>query len=754
MSDIPIEGKLKPLVVGAFVADASDVEVSGGGSVQAALDGVATSTEAIQDIVGTMVDNNTEVGLTVAYDDGAGKLNFTLDFQRLFSGPSSVFQGQATLAYNTGTTGPGRVLIYNGTNPSTINRQIFFPAMSDPAQVGSFWVIQNTSPQSIELRPASGAAFRTGVASLTVQSGQAMLLFAQSFDAGGNDLYDAFLLGGTIGGSAGASGEGSAGVLAGTAIDIRVVNTTGGQLNAGTPTRVAARGGQMGISAASNGNIPNSWCTAGGADSELVTARLFGLIPDAPTWGTDDLGTFEPLAAGTRLYYDAVNHRASTISINAQGNSRAEFGEVATSIQVTPAEITRTPGTDYSFLNQGAVDGVSNTTNVFIGTGASTFTLPTEEGGGVIIPSQTRIVVESGGGVVVTIAPGAADVMVLRSNPATTYTNASPLVLSETSVAQARVIEWNDTLSRWEAYDNREDIIRTTFFFSGSDFNDDRVSQQTFLVQLIAQNALNTTEVLEYNPRIPVTVAARTLGTPNAIYHITGSTDNNRTITVNSGSLFGFPANQSVAQFMVYNDSDTYWVRVINHADNGNFGGVGDTEFWMAPQEHRRFNVVFDGVGGYTVVPEGRVAYPFTLEAGLFGGAWTVAGDNDIPTTGANTIFTIPVGNTDRMQVTRSCDLQDVRLDMQWLFTGTAAADFAGLLMRTPAVHLNRSGSNVQSGHDSSLVNLAGSKAEYHQEFREVAMSAGQYIHLTGVDLTDVTGVTLRLRGEIVVKDD
>ena len=41
-----------------------------------ALEGASVDTEAIQDIVGGMVSDNTETDITVTYDDGTGKLNF------------------------------------------------------------------------------------------------------------------------------------------------------------------------------------------------------------------------------------------------------------------------------------------------------------------------------------------------------------------------------------------------------------------------------------------------------------------------------------------------------------------------------------------------------------------------------------------------------------------------------------------------------------------------------------------------------
>jgi len=41
-----------------------------------ALEGASVDTEAIQDIVGGMVESNTETDITVTYDDGTGKLNF------------------------------------------------------------------------------------------------------------------------------------------------------------------------------------------------------------------------------------------------------------------------------------------------------------------------------------------------------------------------------------------------------------------------------------------------------------------------------------------------------------------------------------------------------------------------------------------------------------------------------------------------------------------------------------------------------
>jgi hypothetical protein len=197
--------------------------------------------------------------------------------------------------------------------------------------------------------------------------------------------------------------------------------------------------------------------------------------------------------------------------------------------------------------------------------------------------------------------------------------------------------------------------------------------------------------------------------------------------------------------FEVSNTSDTYYIKVVNSA--GNMEGVGGDTIWLKPGELRRFRVVRDG-GSYYLVPVGRVSYNLEADQRLLNSAWTVA--NGLPTDLVEPVS----GNTERLGFKVPCTLEGADLSISWLFTGTAAADFASLATLGPSLDFKVDGSTEHAGHDAFLVNLTGAETNYHMQVGDTALTANQYITTGGTDLTDITGATVKLTGEIVLKEE
>ena len=75
-------------VVAALTAG-SNISIAGDGTITATDTNTQLSTEQVQDIVGAMVSSNTETGITVAYEDGDGTIDFSVT-------PSSIGLGNVT----------------------------------------------------------------------------------------------------------------------------------------------------------------------------------------------------------------------------------------------------------------------------------------------------------------------------------------------------------------------------------------------------------------------------------------------------------------------------------------------------------------------------------------------------------------------------------------------------------------------------------------------------------------------------------
>lgn len=198
--------------------------------------------------------------------------------------------------------------------------------------------------------------------------------------------------------------------------------------------------------------------------------------------------------------------------------------------------------------------------------------------------------------------------------------------------------------------------------------------------------------------------------------------------------------------FNVSNPHDTNWLKVVN--SNGNFKGMATDTLWLAPGELKKFILVRSG-DDYFIYPVGRVAYNFEAESGLLvPNNWTLSTIYGLP----SDLIKLKEGGTNQIEFKIPGVITGLTVDLMWNFNGTAAADFASLLVRTPSINLRKNGTASLAGHDSSVMNLAGAKVGYHQEFGPMTIAADDYLDVTGTDLTDILGTTLTLRGEYVLK--
>jgi hypothetical protein len=87
--------------------------------------GTGATPEEIQDVVGLMVDGNTESGITVSYDDTAGKLNFSILIDAAANVPALRRLGTYNTAPVAGYAAPNDLFLSGGTSGSIPMLNVF-----------------------------------------------------------------------------------------------------------------------------------------------------------------------------------------------------------------------------------------------------------------------------------------------------------------------------------------------------------------------------------------------------------------------------------------------------------------------------------------------------------------------------------------------------------------------------------------------------------------------------------------------------
>lgn len=280
---------------------------------------------------------------------------------------------------------------------------------------------------------------------------------------------------------------------------------------------------------------------------------------------------------------------------------------------------------------------------------------------------------------------------------------------------------------------------------------DIEANQLNTLVKNLADSALFRSNV---GSMIAVSYALTsnyTASTPNVVYDAQGLPNNTRTFTINQRSQWtDLGAANLTIRFQVRNSSSTYWLKVLNHASNGNFANMDHDEFWIQPNEVREFLITDNGTT-MQVEPVGPISYTFRANSpDLSGAVWTITDSRNMP---SEIMVTPSSGNADRIEFKMPCILKHLRLSMEWGFTGTPASGFGQLAVLKPAARLMRSGAQVEYAHEALVENLLDYVGETHHEFAFVTLTANQYIHFRDNGVTKVEGVILNLFGEMVLKE-
>ena len=454
-----------------------------------------------------------------------------------------------------------------------------------------------------------------------------------------------------------------------------------------------------------------------------------------------------PLTNGTVIYWSSgiISEKGYFTTDEASGANNQAATVISSSWKLPSVSRSTTLVVD----TQTEFDALVSTTQVF--TNNSELQIPDiAEGSQEVTPvvgSQFIIAIANGAGTA-TLRPRGVSTFTYNS---TTYTNASPLVLDGSNGDQYIVVTVG--ANSYTGGDLNKGGINTLTWFNSNDHN-----ERTIINAVFANGAsigTNSADIstLENWPLITVNNADYNGGGTNARKNVVVTMDSlsqDRTFTLGAYADYGLTGQQTL-RFKIHNTSGTYWVEVINHATNGDFAGMGVDRFWIGPNETREIVIELNG-GSYQVYPMGPVTYDFAYDFSLWNGTgggytWTQAG---LPLPSG--LIEIDPSRQERLNLPLDCAIEALRLDGNFIFLGTAAADFASLATLNPSVQLEKSGLSVETFHPASLTNLANSQCAMHNELDIVVANAADYLELQGVSFTDVNMATATMRGTIVLK--
>lgn len=478
-----------------------------------------------------------------------------------------------------------------------------------------------------------------------------------------------FLVGGSVGGS-GASGSSQE--------QQNVFGDTGGTgfVLTATNSSTALKHGDVvavphNIIKATPAEVVDGMIVGDTEASATGMAKMWGDIPDIQIRTISGGYVSDAMSIGDDLYLSRGTGEDAMVMNNDDAGAHSKFAEVTGSRQTVPnaAAANRPLGTNVSFSNSTEFDDDRNSTVTFTGTGTNDYELPSFSVASVNVGDVLVISIPSGQ-TITAYGDTTGGTLDLRDQDGNQYTSTNKL--SVTSKRKFIASSEEGVGSYWLALETDQDIVLHSLYFDSRNYNSRLTASQVYQLTVQVGGFNNRLAVIE-EPLIVPTGATYIASTKNVIYQASPTSNTSHTITLNQGSVWNLTSNKT-AQFKVFNASNTYWMRVINNAAFGNFVGTDVDTIWIAPQEDREFFIHYNG-SSYLTHVVGEVAYDFAFEGGLFTGSgsepsWT-AQNTALPTE----IVEIPSGNTDRIQFKQNCEIQQGRLDCQFLYTGSTPAD-------------------------------------------------------------------------------
>jgi hypothetical protein len=616
-----------------------------------------------------------------------GETPLTPDFVRSAGNNDGSFQhsvtGSGTTAFNRDYPDTYINMENANTSPNSINTYSLPPNGTAGLMDGRGYFIQNIGPGRSGIEPESGATLfvdgvaRTGVIDTPLQQSFMVLWNATDsrWDATTFDrlLFSASGSGGSAAGAGGSSDEVMADSGIRTARNEDTVAVVAGD-------GIAVRGidGAQSFTKAGQGSelFLNGFALTDTGVNENTQYTYFGPVVPPEIYTGPNAATGELLSANDPVYWNATDSQVWTID---ESGAHGEVGKVLTSdwlFETTPFNA------DVDIDSQADWDAVISKAHIKTG-GNIHFDLPdTREGSSeaTVVPGQQIIVhIPQGNGTAGIGVRGGE----LRPAPGTTgtvYTPGSRLGMTGVAAAEYTVLEAGAP-GVFYYYPLNTKGIRTSFHFSSL-----RYLMNTFNSVLYSHTVsiqANTQARVEIqNPnRVRVTSTNRSLST------LLGEGDKHIVAESSGDATWSFPATSAgipdnrIQRVTVDNSKRSDPILVVN--DGGNYQGMEVDRIIVMGGEVRQFLLLKNGTA-LEATPVGRVAYRFKAEAGVLGGPtlWTLQ-------TGLNTpsqLIEVPTGDTDCVQMKVAGSVENILVSGDFAFTGTAAADFASLALRTPGL--------------------------------------------------------------------
>lgn len=675
----------------------------------------------------------------------------------------------------------------NGDTPSTWRRDMgtTIDMRSDNSTVG--YELANPATNGISIADGEGYTFRhtTGTNSVTI----APFAATNRFFIGGTEYTNAspynlplnnsvvvlyntttnrwegrtfsFLLpvGASGAGAGGASGSTGGSEMGSMLTQGVYVNESGEDLVAGDGVHLDALDGSRAFTKGSiaDDNQLRGFLLEDVANNSAGTVSLFGNTPmpviSRSTTAGARIGA--PLTAGTRLYWDegpigfkgfvTIDDQASEVVPNYQ------VGRVLDSSWLYPTdEFT----SNRIISDQAGWDNAINKVHVKNFVGGGEIEIPDLAEGSseaTAVAGQRLIVHVANGGGDVSIRPrGASTIAPHSSTTGSTYDNSTPLPITGGNSDEYIIIEVNAAANSYVSYALNSGGLNTNVFFDPLDYVRRRLAGQVSSLSATVDTNSADIDNLENDVVIPVVVASYTASIQNVMYIVNPTSNTSNTITIAGTANWTVQANRTI-RMRVRNSSNQFWLKVDKGTGFNEFEGTSIHELWMAPGETWEFLIWNDG--SWHIEKPGRIAYDFEFENGVFTGSGspTWAAPVGIPTLPTE-IVEVPGANQDRITIKYDAVIQNCRLDTQYSFSGTAAADFASLVSLTPSLNIRVNTTTVGALPDTTVPNITNGKAHVGQEVKMFPISANEYINLTGTDFTDINALSTSIRGSIVVK--
>lgn len=567
--------------------------------------------------------------------------------------------------YNRSDVNPANNEGYVIRNTASINWQIFGFASNNVLYV-------------------SGTLYTSASPLLLPPNNTAVILFNTSNNRWEGRLYPFLLPVGasSAGGASGSSGDSpSSNIGYYREYALATMNRSGADITMGTFVNLSGRENSIASIPASLSNPVSGIAMSNAADNEMLNVLLIGDTEGSPVWqgGTNSEQNYTNLTDNQEIYYDSTNNRATTEASGTGGIIRVRIGNIQDTVFTLPTEIGHTAGTndnDLLFGSSGAVTKYMNKT-VDIGgqnTSALNISLPPE----VLSPIGSRIIVElspnAGQTLTVNVYPRSGVNMYDESN--SQVTSSSPITMNSANGKQIRYFELHpapegESFPRWIAKANGEGITTYNYYFNIIEYSRQLLAQS--INDLNGNVTVNTNKISALETPIlrPVgTYPYNTSGTNaqlRTIYNLGGSGSALKVFNIGPGDNWGILDGRS-GWFAIRNNTASF-IQVNNDATNGNFSGTDTAVIYLYPGEIRQFWIHRSG-SNYTVEAVGRIAYPFSVEAGLYSGgvgpAWSVEGM--LPTE----VVQVDSTNTDRVVMKVPGSVHRLRVEGHHLFTGSS----------------------------------------------------------------------------------